>query len=226
MPPSVLEPVAAPVAPLVVERDGDARVEEGQLAEPLCERVEAELERLEDLAVWQERDLRPALLRLARDLEVGGRLAPVVRLPVDEAAAPDLEVERFGEGVDHRDADAVQPPRHLVAVVVELAARVQHGHDHFGRGPPALVHVGRNAAPVVDDRDRVVDVDGDVDRVAETRERLVDGVVHHLVDQVVEPEHAGRADVHRGPLAHRLEALEDLDLVGAVLVWIRTDVDV
>jgi hypothetical protein len=61
-------------------------------------------------------------------------------------------------------------------------------------------------------------VDGDVDLVAVAGQRLVDRVVHHLVDEMVQAGRAGGADVHGGPLTDRLEALEDLDLVGSVIV--------
>ena len=97
---------------------------------------------------------------------------------------------RFGERVDHRDADAVQTARDLVAVVVELAAGVEHRQHDFGGRSAALVHVDRNAAAVVDDRDRVVDVDGDVDLGAEAGERLVDRVVDDLVDEVMQARRA------------------------------------
>ena len=63
---------------------------------------------------------------------------------------------------------------------------------------------------------RVVGVDGDLDVVGLAGERLVDRVVHDLVDEVVEPALARRADVHAGPLADGLEALEDRDVLGAV----------
>ena len=56
----------------------------------------------------------------------------------------------------------------------------------------------------------------DLDRVAVARERLVDGVVDDLVDEVVEAALAGRADVHPGTLANGLEALEDGDVGGLV----------
>ena len=75
-----------------------------------------------------------------------------------------------------------------------------------------------NAAAVVDDGDRAVDVDGDVDLIAEAGQRLVDRVVDDLVDQMVQPARPGRPDVHRRPLANRLQALENLDLVGGVVV--------
>ena len=62
------------------------------------------------------------------------RIAAVVALLVDLAVAPDLELERLRQRVHDRHADAVQTAGDLVAVVVELAAGVQHGqHDFRGR---------------------------------------------------------------------------------------------
>src|SRR5688572_32767566 len=106
----------------------------------------------------------------------------------------------------------MQPAGDLVAVVVELAAGVQDRQHHFRGRLAAGVLIDRNAASVVDDGDRVVDVDGDVDLVAVPGQRLVDRVVDDLIDQVVQPGRTGRADVHRRALPHRLEAFEDLDL--------------
>ena len=135
-----------------------------------------------------------------------------------EAVAPDLDVELLRQRVDDRDADAVQAAGDLVAAAVaELAAGVQHGqHDLDGRLALLLHRRDGDAAAVVDDRDRVVRVDRDVDAVAVAGERLVDGVVDDLVDQVVQPAHAGRADVHARALAHGLETLEDGDVLGVV----------
>ena len=55
--------------------------------------------------------------------------------------------------------------------------------------------------------------------VAVTGQRLVDGVVHDLIDQMVQAAGAGGADIHARALAHRFQAFQDLDLgTGAVLV--------
>ena len=54
-------------------------------------------------------------------------------------------------------------------------------------------------------------------RVAVAGEGLVDRVVDDLVDEVVEAARAGGTDVHAGPLADRLEALKDLDILGVVM---------
>ena len=44
-------------------------------------------------------------------------------------------------------------------------------------------------------------------------DHLVDRVVDDLPEQVVVAARVDAADVHAGPLAHRLEALEDLDVL-------------
>ena len=49
-------------------------------------------------------------------------------------------------------------------------------------------------------------------------QRLVDRVVDDLVDHVMQARAViGVADVHPRPLAHRVEALEDLDRFGVVI---------
>ena len=137
---------------------------------------------------------------------------------IDLAVPADLHLQVFGQGVDHRDADAVEAAGDLVGAGVELAAGVQAGHDHLHRGQIlAGVQVHGNAPAVVLHGDAVVRMDRDLDFVAMPAHGLVDGVVHHFVDQVVEAFRAGIADVHGRPFPHGLQALEDLDLVGVVL---------
>ena len=57
-----------------------------------------------------------------------------------------------------------------------------------------------------------------VDVLAEAGQRFVDRVVDDFVDEMVQAGRTGRPDVHRRALPNRLESLEDLDLVGAVVV--------
>ena len=202
---------------LVVDGDRHAAVEEGQLAQACRQGVEAVLGRFENLRVRLEGDLGAALLRRSGGFELRRRHAALVGLLVDLAVAPDLELEQLGQRIHDRDADAVQTAGDLVAVVVELAAGVQHGQDDFRRRLAALVAIDRNAAAVVDDGDRVVDVDRDVDLVAVPGQRFVDRVVDDLVDEMVQARGAGGPDVHRRPLADRLEPFENFDLRGAVV---------
>ena len=111
----------------------------------------------------------------------------LVALLIGLAVAPDLEIERLRQRVDDGDADAVQAAGHLVAVVVELAAGVKHGQDDFRR-PTCRCRVRSTGMPrpLSTTVTGAVDVDGDVDLIAEAGQRLVDRVVDDFVDQVVE----------------------------------------
>ncbi len=55
------------------------------------------------------------------------------------------------------------------------------------------------------------------DPAAVPGESLVDRVVDDFVDEVVKPPRAGRSDVHARPLAHRIQAFENLDILGVVV---------
>ena len=124
----VVEGVALPRAALVDQLDLQPTGEEGGLPQALGERLVVELELVEDLVVRDEGDRGPRVLGLRPLLQRRLRLAPLVVLGPDAPLAADLEVEALGEGVDHRDADAVQAAGDFVAApVAELAPRVQSG---------------------------------------------------------------------------------------------------
>jgi hypothetical protein len=207
------------VAAAVVERDHQAAGEERRLAEALRERLVVEVRLLEDLGVREEGHRRARVGGVAGADDRPERLAALEAHLVDAAVAAHLGHEPLGEGVDHRDADAVEAAGDLVAVAAELAAGVQDGHHDLERAPVALVGHGRDgdSAAVVGHGARSVRVQADRDPVAVPRERLVHAVVDHLVDQVVETARAGGPDVHARPAADRLQALEDGDVPGVVV---------
>ena len=124
----------------------------------------------------------------------------------------DRQPQVFGQGIDDRNADAMQSTGNLVTVVVELAACMQDGHDDFGRGTSFLVHANRDSAAIVDNTDRTVSVDRHRNLVGMTSQGFVDRVVDDLEDHVVQTGTIiGVADVHAGALAHGFKAFENLD---------------
>src|SRR3990170_2461807 len=203
---------------LVNQSDPHAGVEERKLAQALGQNVVTECDVREDLRARFKAHIGagfPTLPDLGQRLL---RLPQEILLIVNLAAPPDREFQALGQGVDHGNADPVQPPRNLVGILVELSARVQDGHDHLGRGALFLRDdFGGDSASVVRDGDRAVAVDHHTDLIAVTCQRLVYGVVHGLEHHVVQAGTIVRiADVHPGALSDGIEPLQNLDAVGVV----------
>ena len=121
---------------------------------------------------------------------------------MDFAIPPDLDLEFARQRVDHGNAHAVQPARVVIVFVVELAAGVQPREDELNPGDFVLgMHVHRHTPAVVDNLDRTILEEPNVDRASVTRERFVDAVVHHLLDQMVG---ASGIRIHAGTAPHRV----------------------
>jgi hypothetical protein len=114
----------------------------------------------------------------------------------------------------------VQTAGHLVAVLVELTAGVQHGENHF-QGAPVLflVHAGRDASAIILYTDGVVFQDFDIDVRAEAGHGFVNTVVYYFVYQVVKASLSNVTNVHGGTLSYGLQALQDLNATGGILLF-------
>ena len=209
----------------VAQHDGEAGVQERQLAQPPFQQGEVEFDVGEGGRAWLERHLGAIAMVGNRADHGERRLGVAVAEPdqVLDAVAPDAHLHPLGERVHHGGADAVQAAGHLVGVLVELAAGVQPGQHDLGGGDAFLgVDVGGNAAPVVAHRDAAVAVQHQLDARGETGLRLIDGVVDDLERHVMQARAVvGVADIHAGAPAHRIEALQDRNGCGVIGVRIR-----
>ena len=213
-------------APFVAEDDAHAGVQEGQFAQPVFQRLavifghgegrrarhEAHRRARQHLAIGAQRALAN-LFQRRLDLAAFDE-ADIVLL----AAAVDAQLQPVRQGVDDRDADAVQAAGNLVGVLVELTAGVQLGHDDLGRrNALGLVHLDRDAPAIVGNLGGAVGIQRDGHFVGMAGQRLVDRIVDDFVDHVVQAGPViGVANIHAGTLADGFEALQDLDGIGAI----------
>jgi hypothetical protein len=136
----------------------------------LSDRLQGVRRGLEDVGGGPVGDRRTrALVRL--------QLTEVLQLAVRDAhreglsplvpTVADIDDQPAREGVDHRDADAVQTAGDLVATAAELAAGVEHGQDRRHRRQLLPGGgVGGDAAAVVVDADAAIREEGEHDPVA------------------------------------------------------------
>ena len=211
-------------AALVLDHQLDAGVEVGPLAQAVGDGGVVVGDVAEDVHVGDPADLGAAFGTLADFFEFFDHVAAAKRHGVDDAVAGDFDVQPAGQGVGAAHAHAVQAARDLVAVAVELAAGVQHGHDNLDRGPAVelrvfvLVLAHGDAAAVVFHGDAVVGAQRDDDVVAVARQGFVDGVVDHFPHQVVQAAAVGAADVHGRAFANGRQPFEHGDAVFGVAV--------
>ena len=203
----------------VRKHDVDAGVQERQFAQAVLKRRIVEFDVGKGGRAWREGHARSLLAgSVAHQFERRLRHAIGEGHEVLFAAAPDGQLQPGRKRVHHRYAHAVQAARDLVGILVEFAACMKLGHDDLGgRHALFMVDLGRDAAAIVIDGYGAIGVERHGNEVRPPRERLVDGVVHHLVNHVVQARAVvGIADIHARPLADRIEALQDLNAVRAI----------
>ena len=107
----------------------------------------------------------------------------------------------------------------LVAAAAEFSAGVEHGVHHFQSGPSGLgLDVHRDTTAIIGDGDGISGIDGHGDVPAVACQRFINGVVHDLIDQVVQTADGGRADIHTRALAHRFQTFQNLDLLRTIFL--------
>ena len=204
---------------LVAQPDPQARVEVRHLAQVARDNFVLELDLGKDLRVGREGGLGALAVGLAALLDLGLRNPALVALEVNFAVLVNFDFELVTERVDDRRAHAMQSAGDFVRALLELAAGVKNGvHDFECRALFSGMHIDRNSAAVVLDRNPIVAQNHDVDFRAVTGQRFVDRVVHDLIDEMMQPALGGVADVHAGPFANRFETFEYLDGLGAIAV--------
>ena len=198
---------------LIFDRDAKASVQECLLAHARVERLVGVFKVFKHQRVGLEGDGRARMIGRANNGHLLRDLAAGEFHLVDVAVLVHLHGQPFGKGVDNARAHAVQTAGDLIASAAELTSRVQHGIDDLERGAARLrLNVDRDTAAVIDNGDGVALVDRYLDLRAVARKRLVDGVIHNFVNEVVQSARGRRADIHARALAHRLKPFEHLDL--------------
>ncbi len=205
-------------AALILQQDTDAGVQERQLADTLGEDVPAEVDVLESFSRRLEVNVGTGGFAVTHDRHRRLGHAMDVGLFPDLAATTNGEHQLFRQGIHNRYTYTVQTAGHLVGVIVELTAGVQHGHDDLGcRNAFFFMHIDRNTTAVVTDADRFVRVNDDGDVIAMSGQGFVDRVVDHLEYHVVQAAAViGVANVHAGTFAYGIQPFQHFDAGGVV----------
>ena len=222
---------AGRVAHTLVEKDDfQAPIQVCQLLQAAEHRVVIEAHVLENRVIGKKThecallacvaDFCQGRVRLARDdlafllieltCEAHGIMAEI---------AVDVHGQPLAQCVDDRRAHAVQTAGIAVILVVELAARVQHGEndlraaDVHGR---VLIH--GHTAPVVVHRRGAVRVQRHAHLIRKAVRRLVNRVIHNLPEQVMQTARRGGADIHARTHPNRFQPFQHLNIARIIVI--------
>src|ERR1700681_302627 len=125
------------------------------------------------------------VLDFTNDFQLARRFALGKSNQIDFAFTRHLSLEPLRKSIDALRADAMQAAGKFVGSLSELTAGMQVGQNQLdSRHLKFRMRFDGNAASVVTDRRRAVDMNGHVDSGTESRQMLVNRVVQYLKDTV------------------------------------------
>ena len=205
---------------LILENDFKPLVEERKIAQCASYGVVIEFRRFKNFRIGFKSDSRTGKRRIFQSLQTGSRHASVVFLTEVFTLLINVYRSGFGKRVDGFETYAVKPGRDHISAAAEFAARVGFRHDDFDRGHAFFfVYSGRNASSVIHNGAGTVLVDGYGYGVAIACESLVDRIVDNFFDKMVQTSRVGRRDVHTRSFPDVFKPFENLNLIGAVILF-------
>ncbi len=111
---------------LIEELDQEPFVQEGQFPKAFGQNIVGENVRfLKDGPIRLKGDFGAGRFGLADDGELGCGLAALVALVMDLAVALDLHLQPVRKRIDAADPHAMEAPRHLISLMIELPAGME-----------------------------------------------------------------------------------------------------
>ena len=206
------------LAPAVGEGDAHAGIEEGlfpQTGEQGFIVIEGGFK---DGGIGSKGDSGTAFISGTGIIEVTGGLAVFKALFPAPSVPAHLDFQPGGQGIYHRSAHAMQTAGHLVSAAAELTAGMEYGEYNSDCGNSQFgLDIHRDTTAVIPDPDHIVGQQFHFDMGTEPRQSLVDGIVHDLIDQMVQALGTGGTDIHARALADGFQAFQDLDLTAVIL---------
>src|SRR4030042_6490636 len=141
-------------------------------------------------------------------------ISPLINLMINLPVPSYLQVNKFGEGVDHREPHPMETSGDLVAAVIKFASRVEFGHYNIdSRTILFLVEIDGNAPAVISDGNAVIDMNDHVDLGTISLQGFINAVIHQFMNQMVKAFDSGISNINRRPFAAGCQSFQDLDLL-------------
>ena len=193
--------------PLIDKTEIDAAGEKGHFAEASHQRLPLIIQGLQDGVIGQEGLDGAGFVgrTFTDDLHIGDGNAPFKALTMNLTVTLDDRFHPTAQRIDCAHADAMQTAGNFIAATAKFTPGAQFGHDHRNSGHARLfLNVHGDAGAIIFDGDTVIFMDHYANPVTTPLHGLVNRVVHHFDDHVVERLYIGAAHIHTRALADML----------------------
>ena len=127
------------------------------------------------------------------------------------AAGADVYNQPLRKRIHNGSTNTVQATRIAVILMIELAAGMQPGEDHFNTGNAQFrMNVYRHTAPIIFDRSAAILMKLHTNAPGKAVCHLVDRIIHDLPEQVMQAACTGRTDVHTRTHPDSIKSFEHL----------------
>ena len=177
------------LSPEIFQRNPQSLGKKSGLPQAGLKRIKIKHRLLKNRIVRKEGYHGACSLRIALpdDLQLIDGFSSLVALAVNLSLMVDSNLQPVGKSVYYGSSHSVEPSGNLVSPAAELSPGVKDGKYNFYRRQSRLVvDAHGNSPPVVDDGNGIVRVNGHLDILTEAGQSLVHGIVHDLIDQVMQ----------------------------------------
>ena len=119
-----------------------------------------------------------------------------------------LNIKLCWEGINDRRTNPVQSTRDLITASAKFTTSVKYRKDSFNcRTACFLLDIDWNTTTIIDNRDRIVRLNKDLNMSGETSQGLIDWVIDNLPYQMMQPFFWGWSNIHTWAHTYRFKTL-------------------
>ena len=203
------------------QRDPKPLCQECHLTQPCLQRFIVVYRLFKDLPVRKEGDDRSGLFERAVTQHLQGMvcLASGIFLMMDLSFPVDRYFQFFRKRIHDGCADTVQTAGYFISAAAEFSAGMQFGKYQFHGGYAFFgADARRDPASVIFHGDGIIRIDRHMNFRTVSSQGFVHGIVHDLIDQMVESSLGNASDIHARTLPYCLQAFQDLDTVRVIFL--------
>ena len=128
-------------------------------------------------------------------------------------------LQPFGERIYDGCAYTVQSSGYLVSPAAEFSAGMKNGKHYLNRRDSRLMIDSYGySSSVIHNSHGIIFVYSHIYGIAKACQCFIHGIIDNLIYKMMQASACSRADIHTGTLSYRLETLQNLNLVSAILM--------